>query len=138
MGAAKNPARPAEACEADPSAKALAGMSVLIIEDEPLIAMSLELELQDAGAEVDKIASCSSSTRSVIDEGNSFDAAVVDLRVANSDTSALARLLTSDADKRITEDNQKGVNSRFYQPGPYALVEANLMCWIDWHLGEVA
>ena len=85
---------PAQACEADPSAKALAGMSVLIIEDEPLIAMSLESELQDAGAEVVKIASSSSSARSVIGEGNSFDAAIVDLHVANGDTSALARLLS--------------------------------------------
>ena len=45
--------------------------------------------------------------------------------------------VTSEADKRITEDNQKGVNSRFYQPGPYAPGEQNLIRWIDWYLGEV-
>ena len=45
--------------------------------------------------------------------------------------------VTSEADKRITEDNQKGVNSRFYQPGPYAPVEQNLIRWVDWYLGEV-
>jgi hypothetical protein len=32
----------------------------------------------------------------------------------------------------------EGVNSRFYQPGPYAPVATNLICWIDWHPGEVA
>ena len=45
--------------------------------------------------------------------------------------------VTSEADKRITEDNQKGVNSRFYQPGPYAPVEQNLIKWSEWYLGEV-
>jgi Rieske 2Fe-2S family protein len=46
--------------------------------------------------------------------------------------------VTSEADKRITEDNQKGVNSRFYQPGPYAPVEPNAIRWIEWYLGEIA
>ncbi|SED76028.1 Rieske 2Fe-2S family protein [Rhizobiales bacterium GAS191] len=45
--------------------------------------------------------------------------------------------VTTEADKRITEDNQKGVNSRFYRPGPYAPVEPNVICWIEWYLGEV-
>ena len=46
--------------------------------------------------------------------------------------------VTSEADKRITEDNQLGVNSRYYQPGPYAPVEPNAIAWIKWYLGEVA
>jgi phenylpropionate dioxygenase-like ring-hydroxylating dioxygenase large terminal subunit len=46
--------------------------------------------------------------------------------------------VTSEADKQITEDNQKGVNSIFYQPGPYAPVEPNAIRWIEWYLGEVA
>jgi Rieske 2Fe-2S family protein len=46
--------------------------------------------------------------------------------------------VTSEADKRITEDNQKGVNSLFYQPGPYAPVEPNAIRWIAWYLDEVA
>ena len=46
--------------------------------------------------------------------------------------------VTTEADKRITEDNQKGVNSRFYQPGPYAPVEPNAIAWIAWYLGEIA
>ena len=45
--------------------------------------------------------------------------------------------VTSEADKRITEDNQKGVNSRFYEPGPYAPVEQNLINWAQWYLDEV-
>jgi len=45
--------------------------------------------------------------------------------------------VTTEADKRITEDNQRGVNSRYYEPGPYAPVEPNAIGWIDWYLGEV-
>jgi Rieske 2Fe-2S family protein len=46
--------------------------------------------------------------------------------------------VTSEADKRITEDNQAGVNSRYYVPGPYASMEANAKRYIDWYLREVA
>ena len=46
--------------------------------------------------------------------------------------------VTTEADKRITEDNQKGVNSRYYQPGPYAPVEPNAIAWIAWYLKEIA
>ena len=46
--------------------------------------------------------------------------------------------VTTQADKRITEDNQKGVNSQFYEPGPYSPVEPNALRWIEWYLGEVA
>lgn len=46
--------------------------------------------------------------------------------------------VTTDADKRITEDNQLGVNSRFYEPGPYAPMEANAQAYIAWYLAEIA
>ncbi|TVQ52832.1 MAG: aromatic ring-hydroxylating dioxygenase subunit alpha [Rhodobacteraceae bacterium] len=46
--------------------------------------------------------------------------------------------VTTEADKRITEDNQKGVNSRFYEPGPYAPVEPNAINWVAWYLAEIA
>ena len=46
--------------------------------------------------------------------------------------------VTSDADKRITEDNQAGVKSRYYEPGPYAPMEANLKRYIAWYLNELA
>jgi phenylpropionate dioxygenase-like ring-hydroxylating dioxygenase large terminal subunit len=45
--------------------------------------------------------------------------------------------VTTEADKRITEDNQAGVNSRYYLPGPYAPMEANAKRYIAWYLGEV-
>lgn len=46
--------------------------------------------------------------------------------------------VTTEADKRITEDNQKGVNSRFYEPGPYSPAEPNAIAWVDWYLTEIA
>jgi Rieske 2Fe-2S family protein len=46
--------------------------------------------------------------------------------------------VTTEADKRITEDNQKGVDSRYYEPGPYSPMEPNAIRWIDWYLGEIA
>ena len=44
--------------------------------------------------------------------------------------------VTSEADKRITEDNQAGVNSRYYTPGPYAPMESNAKRYIAWYLGR--
>ncbi|MBV8963986.1 MAG: aromatic ring-hydroxylating dioxygenase subunit alpha [Hyphomicrobiales bacterium] len=46
--------------------------------------------------------------------------------------------VTSEADKRITEDAQKGVSSRFYEPGPYSPTEPNAIAWIAWYLSEIA
>jgi phenylpropionate dioxygenase-like ring-hydroxylating dioxygenase large terminal subunit len=46
--------------------------------------------------------------------------------------------VTTEADKRITEDAQKGVNSRFYEPGPYSPTEPNAIAWMSWYLGEIA
>ena len=46
--------------------------------------------------------------------------------------------VTTEADKRITETNQLGVDSRYYRPGPYAPVEPNAIAWIAWYLKEIA
>ena len=46
--------------------------------------------------------------------------------------------VTSEADKRIIEHNQLGVNSRFYRPGPYAPMEYNTTAYVDWYLREIA
>jgi Rieske 2Fe-2S family protein len=46
--------------------------------------------------------------------------------------------VTSEADKRIIEHNQLGVNSRFYRPGPYAPMEYNTIAYVDWYLREIA
>jgi DNA-binding NtrC family response regulator len=71
----------------------LAGKSVLVVEDEPLIAMSVEADLQDAGAAIVKITHSVASARRAIDEGK-FDAAVIDLHVADGDASPLIEVLS--------------------------------------------
>jgi len=42
--------------------------------------------------------------------------------------------ITTLADKRIIENNQQGVNSRFYQPGPYSEMEDFVHELMDWYL----
>jgi phenylpropionate dioxygenase-like ring-hydroxylating dioxygenase large terminal subunit len=44
---------------------------------------------------------------------------------------------TSVEDKRIVELNQAGVNSRFFQPGPYSLQEPYARRFVDWYLHEL-
>jgi Rieske 2Fe-2S family protein len=45
--------------------------------------------------------------------------------------------VTSDSDKRIVEENQRGVNSRFYRPGPFAPMEKNARRYVEWYLNEI-
>ncbi|HVN45149.1 MAG TPA: aromatic ring-hydroxylating dioxygenase subunit alpha [Steroidobacteraceae bacterium] len=45
--------------------------------------------------------------------------------------------VTSLADKRIIELNQQGVNSRFYQPGPYTPMEQHTRRLVEWILSEL-
>ena len=42
--------------------------------------------------------------------------------------------VTTQADKFIIENNQQGVNSRFYTPGPYSQMEEFTESFIDWYL----
>lgn len=42
--------------------------------------------------------------------------------------------VTTLADKKIIEDNQAGVRSRFYQPGPFTMMEDPQKEFIDWYL----
>jgi phenylpropionate dioxygenase-like ring-hydroxylating dioxygenase large terminal subunit len=42
--------------------------------------------------------------------------------------------VTTLADKKIIEDNQAGVNSRFYEPGPYTEMEALTQRFAEWYL----
>lgn len=44
---------------------------------------------------------------------------------------------TSAEDKKIVELNQAGVNSRFFEPGPYSLQEPYARRFVDWYLGEI-
>ncbi len=46
--------------------------------------------------------------------------------------------VTTLADKQIIERNQKGVLSRFYQPGPYAPMETYTINFIKWYLQIIA
>jgi len=59
---------------------------------------------------------------------------------ADYDPAALTWLwdVTSAADKRIIEDNRRGVASRFYAPGPYAPMEQNTRRYVAWYLREIA
>ncbi|NKB36465.1 MAG: Rieske 2Fe-2S domain-containing protein [Gammaproteobacteria bacterium] len=41
--------------------------------------------------------------------------------------------VTTIADKRIIEDNQKGVNSRHYEPGPFTTMEDFEQGFVDWY-----
>jgi phenylpropionate dioxygenase-like ring-hydroxylating dioxygenase large terminal subunit len=45
---------------------------------------------------------------------------------------------TSAEDKRIVELNQAGVNSRYFEPGPYSLQEAYAARFVDWYLAELS
>ena len=41
---------------------------------------------------------------------------------------------TSDEDKKIIEMNQAGVNSAFFEPGPYTPMEIDAQTYIDWYI----
>ncbi len=45
--------------------------------------------------------------------------------------------LTSEQDQRIIENNQAGVNSRLYEPGPYSEMESNPRRFTEWLLREL-
>jgi Rieske 2Fe-2S family protein len=44
---------------------------------------------------------------------------------------------TSKEDKKIIELNQAGVNSAFFEPGPYAPMEVDAARYIDWYLASM-
>lgn len=46
--------------------------------------------------------------------------------------------VTSIADKKIIDHNQKGVNSKFYEPGPYQPMESQLRKFSEWYLQKVS
>jgi phenylpropionate dioxygenase-like ring-hydroxylating dioxygenase large terminal subunit len=45
---------------------------------------------------------------------------------------------TSAEDKKIVEMNHAGVNSRFFEPGPYSLQETYTSRFVDWYLEELS
>lgn len=45
---------------------------------------------------------------------------------------------TNDEDRRVVEDNQQGINSPAYEPGPYSAThEDGVMQFVDWYLGRL-
>jgi DNA-binding NtrC family response regulator len=72
----------------------LAGKSLLVIEDEVLIAMSVESCLLDAGAAVVKIANTIASAKSALEEGTPFDVAIVDLILEDGNATPLFQVLS--------------------------------------------
>ena len=40
-------------------------------------------------------------------------------------------------DKTITENNQAGINSRYYRPGPHSK-EEKLDEFLDWYLAQIS
>jgi len=44
---------------------------------------------------------------------------------------------TMEEDQKITEDNQAGVNSRFYRPGPHSRDETALAEFLGWYLDQI-
>ncbi|MSU47154.1 MAG: aromatic ring-hydroxylating dioxygenase subunit alpha [Lacunisphaera sp.] len=45
--------------------------------------------------------------------------------------------ITTDQDKKIVDDNQAGVNSLAYQPGPYSQTEQGLARYTRWYLDQM-
>jgi Rieske 2Fe-2S family protein len=45
--------------------------------------------------------------------------------------------VTSIADKLIIDQNQQGVNSRYYRPGPYGPMESQTRSFAEWYLQEI-
>lgn len=71
--------------------------NVLICEDEPLIAMDMEMVVQDAGGAVAGLASTSCEAMRLIENG-AVDAVILDIELLDGSCSALARTLAA---KRI-------------------------------------
>ncbi len=45
---------------------------------------------------------------------------------------------TSAQDKKIVEMNQAGVNSRYFEPGPYSLQESYAARFVEWYIAELS
>jgi Rieske 2Fe-2S family protein len=46
--------------------------------------------------------------------------------------------VTTDQDKTLVDNNQAGVNSLAYRPGPYAKTEQGLTRFTTWYLAQIA
>jgi CheY-like chemotaxis protein len=71
----------------------LTGRSILVIEDEPLIAIAIQRELQDEGAKVQTARTLASASHAL--QGEDLSAAIVDVALADGDTSEICAVLNS-------------------------------------------
>lgn len=48
-------------------------------------------------------------------------------------------IATNDEDRQVVEDNQRGINSPVYQPGPYSPIhETGVMGFVDWYCNTMS
>ena len=80
--------------DASVSAQPLAGATVLIVEDEWMISLSLQAALEEAGACVIEIADCVASAERILRAGEAFDVAVLDLHLRDGDARSLIELFS--------------------------------------------
>ena len=73
----------------------LAGKSILVIEDEALIALNVETALKEAGASVVVTAGSVAQAQHAIGNSICFDTAVVDLHLTDGDASPLIGVLSA-------------------------------------------
>ncbi len=64
-------------------------MTILVVEDEYLIALEAQQMMLDAGAEIVLLANSISEVHKLLDEGPKIDAAILDLKLGSDDASPL-------------------------------------------------
>ena len=74
------------------SSEALAGRSILVIEDEPVIALEVHATLSAAGARIASAANIREALRMI--SVSDVSAAIVDIRLGNEDCSAVCNHLS--------------------------------------------
>lgn len=67
----------------------LAGMTVLVVEDEYLIALEAQRIIEEAGADAILLANSVAEVRKLLADGPKVDVAVLDLRLGTEDASPL-------------------------------------------------
>ena len=59
-------------------------------------------------------------------------------RSTDSSSASISTLTTrNNTDKLIIDQNQQGVNSRYYRPGPYGPMESQTRSFSEWYLKEL-
>lgn len=74
-------------------APAIAGLHVLLVEDEPLVALDIELALEDSGALVHGPAPSVAIAHSLLDDDWPIDVAILDVNLMDSEVYPVAERL---------------------------------------------